>query len=128
MQQSKAGFDEVDAVVAAVSFETMSRTEKYAEESNWPWPLLVDRRRNAYQGFSMTRGSGWKILGPQLWWSYLKILVKHRMRVPTMHDDAFQLGGDVLIDRQGVVHTIYASETPVDRPTASELIDLLGSL
>ncbi len=109
-------------VVAAVTFEAMEFAKLYQEETKWPWPLLVDRNREAYEAFGMTRGSRWRVLGPQLWLGYLKLLTKRWWAVHRPHDDIYQLGGDVIIDPEGRVAYLHLSQTPLDRPTIDELL------
>ena len=60
------------------------------------------------------------VLGLSNWWEYIKLLLAgKRLHRPT--DDIYQLGGDVLIDPNGVVKLHFVSDTPIDRPSLAEI-------
>ena len=94
----------------------------YVRETRLTWPLLVDADRTLYTAYGMQRGSWWNIFGPASCWAYLKLLLRgRRLRPP--RDDVRQLGGDVLIDRQGIVRLHHVGAGPADRRAVSALLE-----
>ncbi len=96
----------------------------YARETQLSWPLLVDGDRTLYSAYGMERGSWWNIYGPASCWAYLKLLARGRsLRKPG--SDVDQLGGDVLIDPDGIVRIHHVGSGPADRPAISTLFDAI---
>ena len=94
----------------------------YVRETELRWPLLVDDERTLYSAYGMERGSMWNIFGPASCWAYLKLMLRgRRLRLPG--SDVHQLGGDVLIDPQGIVRLHHIGSGPADRPTLSALLE-----
>jgi hypothetical protein len=107
--------------VCVVTFESDSRAAAYVKETQLKWPLLIDDDRTLYKAYRMERGTWWNIFGPASIWVYLKLLGRgRRLRVPGR--DVHQLGGDVLIDPQGVVCVHHIGSGPADRPSISALL------
>ncbi|MFP6692867.1 MAG: peroxiredoxin-like family protein [Pirellulales bacterium] len=126
LQQQEQAIRALDLQVAAVTFEAPERAKAYVAETNFPWPLLVDRSRAVYRAYGMNRGSFWQIWGPQNWGVYLRLMLRGRKpRRP--RDDINQLGGDVLIDDRGVVRLHHVGQGPADRPTVSSLLDIVSN-
>ena len=124
MQRQAEAINQSGLAVLAVTFQPLEVARTFAEESGWPWPLLIDEERSLYRSLEIQRGSSWAVLGPRSWWGYLKLLVCHRRLRPPA-GDAFQLGGDVLIDPDGNVPLQHVHRTPLDWPSVE---DLLGTV
>ena len=121
MQRNTHEFEKADVSVVVVTFETAARVRVYLGENEVPWPVLVDETREVYRAYGMLAGHFWDIWGLPTWWAYLKELA--RGRVPTRSDaDILQLGGDVLVDPDGVVQFWHVGKGPADRPTVSTLL------
>lgn len=108
--------------VCVVTFEAGPTAMAYVRESELRWPLLVDDERTLYAAYGMERGSWWNIFGPASCWAYLKLLLRGR-RLRSPGSDVHQLGGDVLIDPQGIVQLHHIGSGPADRPTVSALLE-----
>ena len=93
----------------------------YIRETQLGWPLLVDRERTLYAAYGMLQGAAWDIYGPAAIWSYLKLVGRGR-RLHRPGSDVTQLGGDVLVDREGLVRVHHVATGPADRPEVSELL------
>ncbi len=125
LRQYEQQLEATDASVCIVTFETPQRAIAYARETELPWPLLIDENRVLYEAFGMRRGRRWNLYGPASIWAYLKLFARgRRLRKP--HDDIYQLGGDVLIDPEGIVRLHYMGVGPADRPKVSTLLDRVG--
>ena len=97
----------------------------YVRDSQLPWPLLVDTRRTLYQAYGMYQGNWWNLYGPPAIGIYLKLLWRGR-RLKRPGSDVHQLGGDVLIDPDGIVKIHYVGVGPADRPEISTLLAPTG--
>lgn len=112
---------ERETKVAIVTFEQAWRAAKYLEETQFPWPMLLDSDRKLYQAYGMDRGTTHEVMGLHNWAMYLKLLWRgRRLHRPT--DDIYQLGGDVLIDQEGIVRIHHVARGPGERLPVDELL------
>ena len=119
--------DEIDALgikLLVITFEVGPVAMAYVEDSGLPWPLLLDESRELYAAYGMHRGKWRDILGPASWSVYAKLLARGR-RLQRSSGDLQQLGGDVLIDPQGIVRLHHVGSGPADRPAVSLLLDMV---
>lgn len=124
LQQRKAELDRLGLRVALVTFETPDRAEIYIKETGLPWPLIIDESRSLYQTFAMDPGSFRAIWSPKNWGAYLRIIAKGRLP-KRPRNDVNQLGGDVLIDPEGIVRVLHVSRSPTDRPSIDSLLEVV---
>lgn len=90
--------------------------------------VLSDPDRRAYRAFGFERGSFARVwLDPRVWRRYAGLIV-HGRRPARSREDTLQLGGDVLIDADGLVRWIYRSAGPEDRPTVEQVAAALAAL
>ena len=95
--------------------------EAYVRESNLSWPLLIDESLQLYRSYGMERDRWQDIFGLESITSYAKLMM--RGRKPHMPvGDPYQLGGDVLIDPQGVVRLHHVGRGPADRPPVESIL------
>ncbi len=127
MRQHEDELASLGVQVVVVTFERPEQARKYQQESQLPWPILIDHDRRLYQAYGMEKGSKRQILGLKNWLAYAKLAWRgEKIRKPT--DDVYQLGGDVLIDGQGIVRFHFVSQRPVDRPPVEELLERIRQL
>ena len=70
------------------------------------------------------RGSWWQVYRPGSIWNYLGLMLKGRM--PGKPGGNWrQLGGDILIDADGVVRLYYINADPHDRPPLKLLLSVV---
>ena len=112
--------------VRIVTFDADFMALAYVKQTNCPWPLLIDADKKLYAGYSMTRGSWWSIVGPRSIWKYIRLMLKGQ-KLQKPGSDHQQLGGDVLVDPDGVIRLHFISNDPHDRPTIESILDLVGS-
>jgi len=91
-----------------------------------PYPVLVDRERVAYRDWGLRRSSVTGIwLDPRVWARYASLVVRGE-RLRRLGSDTLQLGGDFVIDSDGMV--VYARpQRRDDRPPVGELLGALRS-
>ncbi len=90
--------------------------------------VLLDRERSVYQAYQLDR-SRWRSWSPRTIWTYAKLLAAGRKWIPKDEGaDTSQLGGDFIIDSNGLLRLAYRSEDPADRPPVNDLLAILNRL
>jgi len=117
--------DEIGATAVFVTFDDPEPVrDRLLAGLDVPYPVLVDREREAYRAWGLRRSSVAGVwLDPRVWARYASLLVRgERLRRPG--SDTLQLGGDFVIDPEGIV--VYARPQERDnRPPVGELLDVL---
>ena len=116
LRQQEQELQALDIDVAVVTFQSSPIAENYVRETKLDWPILIDDSLKLYSAYGMERGRVWDVWGPATMGVYFKLMFKGRMpRKPA--GDVHQLGGDILIDPQGIVSLHHIGTGPADRPT-----------
>ena len=110
--------------VKIVTFDGDVLATAYAQSTNLAWPLLFDRDLTLYSAFGMAKGSWWSIYGPSSIWKYLTLIFSGR-KPGKPGSDWRQMGGDVLIDPEGIVRLHHISSSPHDRPEVDHILSLV---
>lgn len=126
MRDQQQRIASLDLAVAVVTFGPAWLAEAYVAETNLPWPLLLDEQRSLFDAYGMGRGDVWNVWGPPAWGAYFKLFAKGRM-LKRPHGDVNQLGGDVLIDPEGIVRLHHVGKGPADRPPVERLLAMVES-
>ncbi len=112
--------------VLLVTFSSSGYAKKFREEVCSQFPVLIDRERSLYNTYglesSLLRSWGWKNL-----WAYTKKLLSGQ-EWKGIQGDSTQLGGDFIIDHDGIVQFAYRSRDPTDRPPVEELMEHLQEI
>lgn len=124
LQQQEKELESLGIKVAVVTFETEQAVRSYVSDMNLSWPLLLDSSREIYKAYGMERGSWWNIYGPGTLWMYFKLIFRGR-KPQRATADTSQLGGDVLIDPDGIVRLQHIGSDPADRPRVAQLLALV---
>lgn len=124
MRERQAELAELGADVLVVTFEAGPVAKAYMAETHLPWPVVVDADRSLYHAYGMMKARWIDLYGPRVVWVYLKLMFRGgRVRWPT--GDTSQLGGDVVVDPQGVVRLHHVAEGPAGRPAIETLFDAM---
>lgn len=126
MREVEIELDELNVKVAVVTFEAGPLAQAYVDDTDLQWPLLVDETRALYQGYGMDHGTWWNVYGLRVWWVYFKLFAKGR-KLKVRRSDYSQLGGDVLIDPEGIVRLHYVGSGPADRPSVASILQEIPS-
>ena len=118
-------FAERHATVLTITFGPASRMEAWLRETQSPFVLLLDRRRTAYEPYSVRRSLASLSIATV---RRSRELIKEGQPVTGMQGDPLQLGGTFVVDHSGVVRFAHRSATPVDYPAADDLLTVLGGL
>ncbi len=114
-------FRQAGADILAVSFAEGDQLRRYIDEMRLPFPAVSDPERKAYDAYRLRKGSPWAIFGPKTIWAYALLLARGRLP-KGVQGDPYQLGGDFVIDGQGLVRFAYRSLDPTDRPSIDTLL------
>jgi hypothetical protein len=78
--------------------------------------VLLNQERVTYEAFGLGHDSRASRVDPWVWLRYLTLVARGRHPAPPP-EDRLQLGGDVLVRRDGRTGWIYRSRGPEDRPS-----------
>jgi AhpC/TSA antioxidant enzyme len=113
-------------VVLTVGFEKLDRMVRGLD---WPWPILLDRDHSAYERFGLGRAPVTELLKPTGWMrGYLREVRAGNVRGAMLSRpgrDMLQLGGDFVIDADGIVALAHASSEIDDRAPVGALVRAL---
>ena len=127
MRQHNAEIQARNAVVVAVSFEPRDRVFQLARQVRITFHLLSDPERDIYRAYGLTRGRLLQLISPGTVLAYVKLLARRRW-YHFRRSDLRQMGGDFVIDADGVVRYQHRSAAPHDRPSVQELMDVIDAL
>ncbi len=128
MLDRKKEIDELGAAVLLVAYDEPSLLEaKMLHQLELPFPLALDRERTAYAAWGLGRTNllG-AMLSPSLNWRYFRLLLAGE-RFLGFAPDMFQLGGDFVVDPEGVVSFAYRMRNNGDRAAVDTLFDELAA-
>ena len=124
LRHHKTKINTLGIEVLLVTFESPEMAAFYVRDAESPWPMMLDSQRQLYHQYGMERGGFWQVMGPHSWWGYIKLLARgRRLKSPT--GDVRQLGGDVLIDPEGVIRFHHVTSTPIDRPEVPAILEVV---
>lgn len=86
--------------------------------------VLLDRERTVYTAYGLER-SYWRSRNLRTRWVYFKAWLSGKETHDSHGDDTSQLGGDFIVDRNGILRFVYPSHDPTDRPPADDLLALI---
>jgi peroxiredoxin len=122
VRQQHAEFDRRGVTVAVVSFAEPAKLVRYQEHHQWPFIMLADPERKAYETFALKRLSWFQVFSPAALKLYWKLLRSGMKQERYEGDDIYQSGGDFLLDRTGTILFAHRSQDPADRPTVARLL------
>jgi hypothetical protein len=112
-------------VVLAVAFDEPKRVRAgLLRGIDDPWPVLIDRDRVAYRRWGLGRASRLRLVRPDWVRGYARMLLRGD-RLARPGNDVLQLGGDFVIDRNGVVVLAHPQAGFDDRLPAGALVKAL---
>ena len=127
MRQKHGDIEDRGASVLAVSFEPWDRLFQLSRQLQLPFPLLSDQERDSYRAYGLQRGYLRQIFSLRTVLAYVKLLAQGRL-YHFRRSDLRQLGGDFIVDPEGVIPYQYRSAAPHDRPSVDELMRAVGAI
>ncbi len=125
--QHSIEFESLNARIIVISFGLASQARAWLEETSAPFTLLLDRERAAYRAYGLEH-SLLRSWGLKVWLRYAQLLLAGRQWRGTLRgDDSGQLGGDIVVDANGITRFLYRSHDPTNRPSVSQLLAVLAN-
>jgi len=124
--QYQAEFERLNSRVLIVTFGTLPAAQAWLEETCAPFQLILDPERTVYDAYGLERSlrRSWHL---RTIWRYVQLLASGRQWRGIQGDSA-QLGGDFIVDAEGIIRLAYRSHDPTDRPAVESLLRLLSEL
>ena len=119
-------FEALKTNVVTISFGTAHWANMWLQETESPFPFLIDPERAAYHAFGL-QSSVIRYWMPQNLWYYAKATLQGREKFGK-RGDPHQLGGDFIVDSQGIVRLAHPSKEPTDRPRVEKLLTVLQKI
>ncbi|GAB4463459.1 MAG: hypothetical protein Kow0070_24010 [Anaerolineales bacterium] len=120
-------FADLNTRVFIISFGTFPGVQQWMQEVCSSFTVLLDRERNVYNAYGLER-SRLRSWHPRVVWIYIKRWFQRGEFYDSHGDDTSQLGGDFIVDKNGVLRLVYPSHDPVDRPPVEALLKVLRNL
>ena len=121
-----AEIEKLNANVVTIAFEASFWAGVWLQETQSPFPFLLDPEREAYHAYGL-QASALRAWSPRTLWYYLKAAWQGRERLGK-RGDPHQLGGDFIIDPQGIVRLAQPSRDPLDRPSLDQILTTLSQV
>lgn len=121
-----AEFQSLNTEVVAISFGAEWWARAWLQETQSPFPVLLDPTLAAYQAYGLER-SAVRSWGVKTLWYYARALARGE-KLLEKRGDTHQLGGDFIVDANGLIQLAYPSQDPTDRPSIEELFAVLRRL
>ncbi len=122
--------DEIAALntrVFIISFGTLPAVQQWMSETCTTFTVLLDRERTVYNAYGLER-SRLRSLSLRTLWLYARNHLRGQQMHSSHGDDTSQLGGDFIVDKNGILRLSYPSHDPVDRPPVGALLQVLQKL
>ena len=126
MCQHRDELERLGVEVVLVTFSSAGHGRVWLKEVCSAFRLLIDRERATYIRYGLKRSllRSWSLKTVR---KYVQLMRAGR-RWRGIQGDSAQLGGDFIIDPQGIVRLAYPSRDPTDRPEAADLLVRLREL
>lgn len=112
-----------DVQVLVISFGAEFWARAWLQETESPFPLLLDPDRAAYRAYGLER-SFVRVWSPKVMWHYTRRVLAGQ-KLQSIQGDPHQLGGDFVVDAAGAIRLARRSKDPVDRPPMEALLAAL---
>jgi len=117
---------DLNTKVIIISFGTYPAAQAWLKETCTPFQVLLDTDRVICQAYGLGR-SFLRSWGPKTIRRYVRLLAAGR-KWRGIQGDSTQLGGDFIVDANGVIQLAYRSHDPTDRSAVDTVMRLLGGL
>lgn len=113
--------------VLIISFGAFPAVQQWLAETGANFEVLIDRERTVYRAYQLER-SPLRARSPRTLWLYFTRWLKGQRFHSSHGDDTSQLGGDFIVEQNGLLRFVYPSFEPADRPPMSKLFKVLLKL
>ena len=115
-----------DTDIVVVTFAEQANLAAYLTRHDLPFPVLSDPDRSSYRAFGIGRGTVRRVWGWRMVRRYVGIFRDQGFEMPgKATEDTLQLGGNFIIDPEGILIYGYWGQGPDDRPPVRGLIEAI---
>ncbi len=119
-------FKTLDTNLVAISFGSPYWAQAWRKEAHVPFSIWLDPERQSYRAYGLEKSvlRSWGL-------NNLRYYAHALLKGETLHGyrgDTNQLGGNFIVDAQGIVQFAYPSHDPTDRPSVEHLLMVLRRL
>ena len=124
--QHQDEFKRLNTEVLIVAFGALPLAQAWLEETCAPFRLLLDPERTVYQVYGLERSllRSWNLKTVR---RYVQLMRAGR-QWRGIQGDSTQLGGDFIVDTDGILRLAYRSSEATDRPPVEGLFAVLRQL
>ena len=124
--QHQDEFKQLNTEVLIVAFGALPLAQAWLEETCTPFRLLLDPERTVYQVYGLERSllRSWNLKTVR---RYVQLMRAGR-QWRGIQGDSTQLGGDFIVDTDGILRLAYRSSEATDRPPVERLFAVLRQL
>ena len=121
-----AEFEALNTNIVAVSFGTPQWVGAWLEVTQANFPIYLDADKRSYTAYGLTRSkrAAWGVKNLAY---YARALIRGE-QLQEFRGETDQLGGNFIIDKDGIVRFTHPSQDPTDRPEIDALIQQLQAL
>lgn len=127
LQENQSHLEAVPVKVIVISFGCREGALRWLQETGCPYSMLLDPNRKLYHAFGLGK-SVEKVWNVDVLNYYAEQKVANRplpKQFENIIDDPHQLGGDFVLDPNGIVIFFHPCQSSTDRPSLSELLSAL---
>lgn len=118
---------ELDTQVLIISFGTVHAVRWWQRETGvTEFPILLDEDRKVYHAYGLRR-SFWQVWSLRVMWHYWR-MTRRGWKIRPIKGDPHQLGGDFVVDPEGVLRLVHASRDPTDRASVDSLLQVVAQI
>lgn len=126
LRQYQAEIEEQNTQVVIISFGTPALARKWIQETQTEFIFLIDPEKKSYRAFSLEH-SLMRSWNPKIWFAYARLMAWGR-KWRGIQGDSGQLGGDIIVDRSGIIRLVHRSQDPADRPPVDDILEKLKEI
>ena len=123
LRQHTSDLEALKTNVVIISFGSPYNLQLWKQETQSQFTLLLDPERDAYRAYGLER-SMLRSWGLNTFLTYSRLMLSGR-KWRGIQGDSGQLGGDFIVNANGIIRLAYYSRDPSDRPSVSHLLDIL---
>lgn len=124
MRERLPEIEDLGAEVVVVTFTQVRNLRGYQRRFADPFTVVTDEHRQLYASIGFGRGSVLRVWGWRAAKKYAE-LIRAGARPERSGEDTLQLGGNVIVSRDGTLAWRYSGAGPDDRPSVEKVMSEL---
>lgn len=121
MRRAHDRFTTAGRTIAVIGQGTPDQTDRFVRSLGFPYPVLADSERDAYAAYGLSVGDGKAFLNPRSGLAMLRA-VGRGAGGGRIVGDPRELGGAVVVDRDGIVRLSHPGRFAGDSPSIDDVL------